>query len=240
MGMKLTVLGCSGSFPGVAMACSGYLVQSNGANVWIDAGSGTMANLQRHIPLDRVDALILSHEHPDHWADLEGFHVANAYAIGRSGVPVYAPTSLRDFLYRWNRPAFEWHDIADGDQRDVAGMRFTFSRTDHGPETLAMRIDAGGVSLGYTADTGPAWHLSKLGPPLDVALCEATFLADQEGTTQHLSARQAAAQANEAGAKRLLLTHFWPFNDREATRKEAEAVFEGSVTIVEENGIYEL
>jgi ribonuclease BN (tRNA processing enzyme) len=238
--MRLTVLGCSGSFPGPASACSGYLVQSETANVWIDAGSGTLANLQRHIPLERVDALVLSHEHPDHWADLEGFHVANAYAIERFGVPIYAPTSLRDFLYQWNRPAFEWHDIADGQTRDVAGMQFTFSRTDHGPETLAMRIESGGTVLGYSADTGPGWHLSKLGEGVDVALCEATFLAEQEGTTQHLSARQAAVQANEAGITRLFLTHFWPFNDREATRKEAEAVFEGTVTVVEENGIYDL
>jgi len=74
--MKLTVLGCSGSYPGPGGAASGYLVEADGTRIWLDAGSGTLANLQRHIGLDAVDAVVLSHEHPDHWADIEGFHIA--------------------------------------------------------------------------------------------------------------------------------------------------------------------
>ncbi|HMC51941.1 MAG TPA: MBL fold metallo-hydrolase, partial [Acidimicrobiales bacterium] len=83
MALTLTVLGCDGSYPGPGGACSGYLVRGGGVRLWLDAGSGTMANLQRHVGLDEIDAVVLSHEHPDHWTDLEAYYVACAYGIER-------------------------------------------------------------------------------------------------------------------------------------------------------------
>ena len=122
----------------------------------------------------------------------------------------------------------------------VGGLDFTFSRTDHGPETLAMRVGGGGRSMGYSADTGPAWSLEALGPGLDLALCEATFLRDQEGTAQHLSARQAGASARQAGARRLMLTHIWPTIDTERSRAEATDAYGDRVDLAVTNERYEL
>ncbi len=73
-GSTVTVLGTSGSYPGPGSACSGYLLRHQGFNLWLDAGPGTMANLQTHIGLADVDAVVLSHEHPDHWSDIDGFY----------------------------------------------------------------------------------------------------------------------------------------------------------------------
>ena len=154
----------------------------------VDAGSGTLANLQRHIAWEQLDAIVLSHEHPDHWGDLEGWHIVWRYRLGRSDFPVYAPAGLREHTYEPESPAFAWHEVTDGDTVAVGTMTFTFSRTDHGPETLAMRVDAGGRSLGYSADTGPGWSLEALGPGLDLALCEATMPIEEENTLDHLSA----------------------------------------------------
>jgi len=225
VGLKLTVLGCSGSYPGPGGACSGYLADDGTTRVWVDAGSGTLANLQRHVCLDAVDAVVLSHEHPDHWSDLEGLHIVQRYRLGRTGGPVYAPAGLRERTYGETSSWFAWHDVTDGDKVRVGTMDFTFSRTDHGPETLGMRIDAGGRSLGYSADTGPAWSLEALGPGLDLALCEATVPASQEGELAHLSARQAGASARDAGAARLVLTHLWPMSDAERSRAEGSEAF---------------
>ena len=239
VGLSLTVLGTCGSYPGPAGACSGYLVQCEGTSIWVDAGSGTMSNLQRHISLHDIDAVVLSHEHPDHWSDIEGFRVACAYVIQREGVRVYAPSNLSRLLYEF-KSVMDWHEVADGSSVTVGPLSLSFSRTDHGPETLGMRIDGAGRSLGYSADTGPEWSFSALGPGLDLALCEATYTQEFEAPTQHLSGRQAGALARAAGVKRLLLTHFWPTLSSEDIRAEAEAAFGGPVEIAVENERYEV
>jgi ribonuclease BN (tRNA processing enzyme) len=155
--LTVTVLGCSGSFPGPGSACSGSLVRGAGTTLWLDAGSGTLANLQHHVGLDQVDAVVLSHEHPDHWSDVEGFRVALAYAVERDGVPVYAPEGVRRLLSTDPEPTFDWHIVSDGDEVEAGGLRLSFSHTDHPPETLAVRIDGDGRCLGYSADTGRGW-----------------------------------------------------------------------------------
>ena len=239
MGLTLTVLGCSGTYASPGGACSGYLVRDGRTTLWLDAGSGTLANLQRHTPLDGVDAVVLSHEHPDHWTDLEAFYNVCRFVTGREGIPIYAPASVKTHTYNEDEaPYLRWHDVADGSQASIGDMRLTFSRTDHGPETLAVRVDAGGRSLGYSADTGPAWSLEALGSGLDLALCEATMPADQEGELQHLSARQAGATAKSAGAGRLLLTHLWPTIDPERSRADASAAYGGPVELASTNETY--
>ena len=226
MGLTVTVLGCSGSYPGPGGACSGYLLDDGATRIWLEAGSGTLANLQRHIGFDELDAIVLSHEHPDHWSDLEGWRIVWQHRLERpTGFPVYAPAGLRAHTYEPESPALAWHDVTSGDTVTVGSMDFTFSRTDHGPETLGMRVDAGGRSLGYSADTGPGWSLEALGPGLDLALCEATMTTEEEGTLQHLSARQAGSTARAAGAGRLVLTHLWSTLDPEQSRSEAAEAF---------------
>jgi ribonuclease BN (tRNA processing enzyme) len=240
-GLTLTVLGCSGSYPGPGQACSGYLIQGQGTTLWLDAGPGTLANLQLWVGLGDVDAVILSHRHPDHWTDIEGFFIACRQAERRP-VPIYAPDGLEHLLRSGptTRPIFEWHTIADGHQLTIGSTRLSFSRTDHPPETLAVRIDAGGASLGYSADSGPGWSLEALGPGLDLAVCEATFLHDQEGRHQHMSARQAGTTARAAGVGRLMLSHLWPTIDPEASRSEAEAAFGRPVELARMNTTYQL
>lgn len=240
MSLRLTVLGCSGSYPGPGAAASGYLVRGDGTTIWLDAGSGTFANLQRHIDLRDLDAIVLSHEHPDHWADLEGYRVACAYVLDRPAVPVFAPAGLAARVYQGFRPDVDWQTVADGDARQIGALDLRFSRTDHGPETLAVRVDGGGRSLAYSADTGPGWSLEALGPGVDLALCEATYLADHEGTAGHLSARQAGAMARRAGAARLVLTHLWPTVDPAASSAEAEAAYGAPVTLAVMHEDYEV
>ncbi|MDQ4133530.1 MAG: MBL fold metallo-hydrolase, partial [Actinomycetota bacterium] len=88
MELSVTVLGCSGSYAGPGGACSGYLVEHDGTRLWVDAGSGTLANLQRHVPDAAVDAVLLSHEHPDHWADIDGLLCVLRFVTETTGLPV--------------------------------------------------------------------------------------------------------------------------------------------------------
>jgi ribonuclease BN (tRNA processing enzyme) len=240
VGLKLTVLGCDGSYPGPGGAASGYLLQSDSTTVWLDAGSGTLANLQRHVALSEVTAIVLSHSHVDHWQDVEGFHVAVTHVVERAGpVPVHAPADLIAELDE-KQPAFALHTAADGMQRVVGDIAFTFSRTDHGKETLAVRAECSGRTLGYSADSGPGWSLEALGPGIDLALCEATFLQDREGSMQHLSARQAGTTARAAGVERLVLTHTWPTVERDAIRAEGAAAFGAPVETATIDAVYDV
>ena len=240
MGLSLTVLGCSGPYAPPGGACSGYLVDDGETRLWVDAGPGTLANLQRHVAFDAVDALFLSHEHPDHWTDLEGFFNVCRFVAEREGVPIYAPAGLRERTYADTEPIFDWHEVADGDRVQVGTLELRFSRTDHGPETLAVRVDGDGRSLGYSADTGPAWSLEALGPGLDLALCEAAIPSSGEGSLQHLSARQAGRTAAAAGAGRLLLTHLWPTLDPAASLAEGAEAFGNEVALAAVNERYEV
>jgi ribonuclease BN (tRNA processing enzyme) len=229
---SLTVLGADGSYPGPGGACSGYLVKAHGFCTWLDAGPGSLANLQLHISLGDLDAVVVSHGHPDHWSDLEGLYVAFRYFLGRKGLPVFAPAGLRE-LMSGERPdgTFDWHVVGDGESAQIGPLRWSWSQTDHPVETLAARAELGARSLVYSADTGPAWSLARLGEGASLALVEASLAADAEGSMQHLSARQAGLAAAGAGAERLLLTHLPPPVDREQARKEAEAAFGAAVEV---------
>lgn len=239
MGLTLTVLGATGSYPAPDGACSGYLVRSPSTTIWLDAGTGSLANLQRHVDIRDVDAVVLSHEHPDHTADLAGFYVACKYYLHRERVPVYAPAGVADSVYYSGDP-IAWHEVSDGSVVEIGGLTVSFSRTDHPPETLAVRVDGDGRSLGYSADSGPAWSLSKLGPGLDLALCEATYLSDSEGRASHMSARQAGTSAREAEVGRLVLTHLHPGVDVDAIRAEGTAAFGRAVEVATVGAVFEV
>ena len=231
---SITVLGSDGSYPGPGGACSGYLLRAAGFATWMDAGSGTMANLQTHISLADLGAVVVSHSHPDHWSDLEGLYIAMRYFIGRRGLPVYAPEGLRE-LMRGEAPdgTLDWRVVGDGESAEVGPARWNWSRTDHPVETLAARVDVGGRALSYSADTGPGWDLSQLGEGVRLALVEASLTLEAEGSIQHLSARQAGATAAAAGAERLVITHLTPPIDRELAQSEATAAFGGPVEVAE-------
>jgi ribonuclease BN (tRNA processing enzyme) len=234
MTLSVTVLGCCGSYAGPGGACSGYLVRCGETALWLDAGAGTLANLQRHLDLDELDGIVLSHAHPDHWVDVLPFHNVVRYIRPRTGLPVWSPARVRDLAAEVNgslAPALDWQVVSDGAVAHLGPLTLRFARTDHPGETLAVRIDGDGASLGYSADTGPGWSLAALGPGLGLAICEATLAPEDEGRVQHLTARQAGADARAAGARQLLLTHLQPGLDAERSRADATEAFGAPVAV---------
>jgi ribonuclease BN (tRNA processing enzyme) len=244
MTVKVTVLGASGSYPSPGEACSGYLVEGAGTRLWVDAGSGTFANLQKHLPdLAALDGIILSHAHPDHWADVLGYQVVLRHIYKRHGVPAFGPPDLHlmlEAIHGPTEPELDWTSVCDGMTATVGAFGLTFSRTDHQGETYAVRIDVDGVSVGYSADTGTGWALSALGPGLDLALCEATLVPEDAGSLPHLTAAEAGASAKEAGVRRLVLTHLQPGVDREQARVLGSEAFGAPVEVAEEGASFEV
>ncbi|MCB0997379.1 MAG: MBL fold metallo-hydrolase [Acidimicrobiales bacterium] len=234
MTLDVEVLGCSGSYAAPGGACTGFLVTSGGAdetptNVWLDAGPGTLGRLQQRLPLATVDAIVISHEHPDHWLELPVVYTAVRYYLGGAPIPVYGTAGTLDLARRLLAEleiAFTWHTVTADDVVDIGGQRWRFARTDHYVETLACRIDADDKSAVFTSDTGPGWHPASMGEGVDLLVSESTFLSDREHEgIAHLSARQAGSLAAEVGPGRLVLTHLAPGQEPGAHSAEAELAF---------------
>ncbi len=242
--LAVTILGCSGSYASADVPCSGYLVEGAGRRVVVDLGPGTLGNLQHHAALTDLDAVVLSHSHPDHWVDLTGLRTARRYTYELDGLPVYGTAETRDLassLCSGLEPTFDWHVTTDGSTFGVGDLRFTLSATPHYVETTAIRVDdpTSGRSLAYSADTGPGWSFASLGDGIDLAICEATYASDEDADgILHLSAGQAGAMAREAGVGRLVLTHLYPLTDANAARAAGSAAFGAPVSLAKTHERY--
>jgi ribonuclease BN (tRNA processing enzyme) len=233
--IELTVLGCSGSYGAPAGgACSSYLVRAGDTTIWLDCGNGSFANLQQHARVEDIDAVVISHGHPDHCVDIYGLHVLYKYGLERDCLPVFAPEGvgkqLEALVGAWD-DTFDWHTISDGDSTTVKEAGLRFSRTDHPPPTMAVEITHADRRMIYTSDTGPLWSPEVFAPGANLILSEATYQHDDIRAPIHLSARQAGELARAAGAKELMLTHLWPSLDPVASVEEAADAFGKAVVL---------
>src|SRR5215472_2946534 len=248
--MRLTVIGSSGSFPGPDSPGSCYLVEAEGFRLLLDLGNGALGALQRHCGLYDVDAIALSHLHADHCLDLCSYTVARLYPPDgpRPPIPVYAPAGAEDRIIRAYSlepgpevaKAFDFRTLTPGTHR-IGPFRVTADHVNHPVETFGFRLEHAGRSLAYSADTGESPALDALARDADLMLCEASFL-DGPGLPPgvHLTARQAAEHAARAGARRLVLTHLVPWNDRERSLAEAAQAYAGPITLAASGQVADL
>lgn len=235
--MRLTVLGSSGTYPVPGRPASGYLIEQGATRVWCDAGPGTMAALP--VDLDMVDAVMVSHRHPDHCLDvITASHVLAYGPRPRFGVPLYGPVSalsaLVDFVDEGRiKEVFDLQPLEDGDRFVVGELSVEVAVTDHSVPTLASRWESEARSLAYSADTGPLGTWMRLAERCDLFVCEASYQGEP-GVAEyphHLTAGQAGAIARRVGAKKLMLTHIPPHRDPARSVMEAEAAFDRPVAL---------
>lgn len=237
--MRLTVLGGCGAWPTADQGCSGYLVEHDGFRLLLDPGYATFPRLLELCGPTDVDAVLVSHGHPDHCADLNPLLRARALgAVHASALPVYAPHGALDAVLALDRPgmlagAFALHDFDPGDRFEAGLFRVETRLLPHHVPNAGMRLTAGGTVLAYTGDTGPSPDLVPLARNAEVFLSEATYVdrVPTEDAPYLMSARLSGEYAARAGAGRLLLTHLWPGTDAAAARGAAEAAFTGPVDV---------
>lgn len=249
--MRLTVLGCAGSFPGPEAPCSSYLIDADGFRLLLDFGTGSMSTLQRFAGLYSIDAILLSHLHPDHILDACQYVVARRYAPTGSlpPLPVYAPVAAPERL------AAVYGGVDGGPVSDVytfyalqpgtfpiGPLQVTVDRVNHPVETYGVRVEHDGRVLAYSADTAPCEALLRLAQGADVFLCEASYMDDEENPPDlHLTGREAGEHAAKAGVGRLLLTHLVTAWGSEALTEDAAArAFGGPIEIVRPGARYEI
>jgi ribonuclease BN (tRNA processing enzyme) len=192
------------------------------------------------IDTDLVDAVVVSHQHPDHCADLLiAFHAWTYRPNPRRGVPVYAPQSVWDRVTAFleKGPGSELYEtfaftpVWSGDDVTIGDLDVSFIEMDHSAPTVGSRWTANNRSLFYTADTGPEGDWQEQARDVHVMLSEASLQGTTEGKgpVQHLTAGEAGSIARQLGAKKLVLTHIPPYLDSSLSIHEAELAFDRPV-----------
>ena len=240
--MRLTVLGCAGSFPTADSPASSYLLEYDGQRVVLDIGNGSIGNLQRHVDLDNPDAIsavLLSHGHLDHCADLGSLYVIRSYHPSTRFGPlrVFGPVGIAQrmaALYGTSVAALEASfDFIEftGEPQHVGPFTVTTCAARHPVPSVSMRVAAGGASMAYSGDTGPNDQLVTLAADVDLAVFEASFVGAGNPADLHLTGAAAGEHASRAGARELLLTHLVRWNSDEDVLAEASAAFAGPIRI---------
>lgn len=240
--------------PGPGAAASGYLLEAEGFTLGIELGSGTLAQLQlTRSPFD-LDALLFSHLHPDHCADLSPLTVLRRYHPQRPAgrLAVHAPSEAPSRFVAAYSPDAQDRALTDlSDTYDfvtlgpqtvhIGPFEVTTAPAAHPCEAFAFRIAHDGTTVAYTGDTGWSDAVTALARDADALLAEASWTHSADRPPDlHLSGVEAGRLASVAGAGRLLITHVTPWTSVDDVLSEAKAEYAGEITRVRQGEAYRL
>jgi ribonuclease BN (tRNA processing enzyme) len=250
--MRLTVIGCSGSYPGPTSSASCYLLEAeqNGRTwrVLLDLGNGALGSLQRYADARSIDGVFLSHLHADHCLDLCGYYVMRKYHPDGAWprLPVWGPAGTARRMAKAydldEDPGMteEFDFIPYGNTAvEVGPFTITAREVVHPVTAFALRVEADGRVLAYSGDTGPCDALDALARDADLFLCEASFTHGKEDVPDlHLTGRHAGQCATRTGARRLVLTHIPPWTDAATAYADATATYDGPVELARAGAVH--
>ena len=237
--MRLTVLGSCGAWPEAGQACSGFVVEHDGFRLLLDLGYAVVPRLLERFSAGQIDAVFISHGHPDHCADLNP--LLRARVMGDDPLPplpVYAPPGALDAVLALDRPGmlddgYVLHELSIGSGLDIGPFHARTRLLPHSRPNAGVRLTVAGQVLAYTGDTGPSLEVVDLAREADLLLAEASYV-DQvpEDLADTLSsARQQGRQAAAADARLLLLTHLMPGTDPAAAQAAAQQGYRGEAGV---------
>jgi len=221
--VELTVIGSGTGVPSLRRGSPALAVRAAGKVVLLDLGAGTLrAMLQWGLDFNQIDILALSHRHPDHVGDLVPFFFASRYALGYTRKEPFwllAAQGFAGFHARLREAFGDWVEPPEGLMRlqelspeapeEVRweGLAVKSAPTNHTDGSLAYRLEAESRSLVYSGDTDVSDSLVALARGADLLVLEAAMPHKVPG---HLTPLEAGRLGARAGARRLLLTHFYP------------------------------
>jgi ribonuclease BN (tRNA processing enzyme) len=263
--VKVTVLGKSPGWQDVDGACSGYLVEDGDTCVLVDCGSGVFSKLRGARDYIGLDAVVISHMHPDHYFDLVPYACALTYGPrghgGRGGrgadsggargprllVPPDATQLLRTMTVAGGQPhlfegAFEIAEYDPAQSVRIGALDLRFQPVPHYVPTNAVDVrGASGGRFTFGADHGPTDALEDFAAQTDLLFLEATLAkVNEHGPRGHLTAAEAGQHAAGCRARRLVLTHMSDELDGDHALAQARRSFEGPVELAREGAVYEL
>jgi ribonuclease BN (tRNA processing enzyme) len=252
--VRITVLGKSPSWPDAGGACSGYLVQSGDFSLLLDCGTGVFAKLRGVIDYLTLDAALITHLHSDHFFDLVPFSYALLLSPRRHGdpapvlhVPPRGRSVLRGMVGAWSQEdliesAFALREYEPREPLSVGPLQVRFCEVPHYTTAYAVELSDGERRLTFSADCGPNPALVEFARDTDLLLIEATLPGPETAAAQrgHLTAREAGEHGRQAGARRLVITHFSDEFDGQHLQQEASAGFAGPVDLAHGGAVYDL
>lgn len=257
--MKLTVLGKSPAWQDADGACSGYLVTEGDTAVLLDCGNGVFGKLRKYHDYVDVDAVVISHLHADHFADLIPYGFALRFAPRQQPVPIdpwpgttnparprlYGPPGSTEFLddldSTWSlgrhfEQAFELYEYEPDEPIEIGPLTVSFQEVPHYVTTFAMDVTgSSGGRITYGADCRPNDALVEIARDTDLLIAESTLpRPERTGIRGHLTPGEAGEHARKAGAKKLMLTHISDELDPAWAAAEAGKTFDGPIEVAAE------
>ena len=242
--MEVIVLGGSGTFPRAGGACNGFLVREGDTNVLLDIGTGVLSRLYQWLDPGKLEALIITHLHPDHFLDLYPYrYFLEFQARERLPLPVFAPVGAADHIRPlFNEPdtskfdrIFKFTDLVSDEPFTIGGLTITPRPVPHLDPTYGIEAAAEGRRLFYTSDTDFSESLVSYSAGVDLLLAETTLRAeDADVPVAHMTTTQVADLAERARVGRLVLTHLWPHFDRFQIKHEVARGFNGRIDLADE------
>ncbi len=237
--MRLTVRGGCGAWPEAGQACSGYLVEHEGFQLVVDLGYATFPRLLEYVPATEVDAVLISHGHPDHCADLSPLLRARTLIDDPvAPLAVHALPGALEAVLALDRVgmtsgAIDLHVITPDEPLQVGPFGVATRLLPHWLPNVGVRVEADGSAFAYTGDSGSVPQIAELARDADLLLAEATYLDEvPEDSVRYLSsARAAGSWAAQADVGRLCLTHLWPGSDHDTAAALAREAYAGDVSV---------
>lgn len=218
---KVIPIGVNGLYATENSPSSCYLLNAGGKNILLDVGSGAFARLQTFIKPEDLDAIIISHFHFDHFSDIGvfGYYMQSK----KERIKLFAPNSEEHIKMFSLDKRFDTETVFPYKQVVSGDIVIKFIPCRHPIETYALKVEYGGRTFCYTADTNDCAAVDEMFSS-DLVLCDSAFTVETwaEGKP-HLSAKLCAEYAKKHGAK-TLLTHLDPSRDRGDYLKEASLI----------------
>ena len=248
--ITVTILGSGTIVPSLARSTCSFLLEAAGMKLLFDIGPGTMRRLlEAGTTIGEIDVLLLSHLHPDHSGELVSFLFATKYSETyrrRRPLILAGARGLQKFFDGLTAVYGDWivlpedlFSLRELDNRKpdalAGGQMAVRSRpVVHTEGSIGYRVEVpGGVSVAYSGDTDLCDGLVKLARDVNLFICECS-LPDGIKVPGHLTPSKAGEAATRAGAKRLVLTHFYPECDGADIETQCRKTWQGPLTLAED------
>lgn len=237
MKLKITVLGCLGAYPYQGQGTSSYLLESDGFQLLLDAGSTTLVNLEEHLDPLTLDAVILSHYHYDHIADLGVLqYYRQLYPVMEPTpvLPIYGHTDDPVHFEALNLPGIsEAVPYFEAEELKLGPFLVTFMKTIHPVPCYAMRFveEKTGKIFVFTGDSGYLESFVDFAKDADVFLADTYLFEGNEKHHAHFTSKESGEIAKAANVKKLILTHLPQHGSLEELKQQAEAAAGNQVTV---------